>query len=370
MKIALVAAGGLHPSGRDEVVPVLLWLVERLAAAHHVHAFVVRHLPAPSHYPLAGATIHDLGRPRGRWAQWRALASALAAHGPFDIVHGFWGDPAGVLAALAGRRFKIPSLVTCDTGEFTALPDIEYGMQRHLRGRVLVSLACRLATRVHVTSAYMAGRARAHGVDAVRLPLGVDLGRVAEPAARAEGPPWRLLQVATLSRVKDQRTLLHALAIARRRVDARLDLVGEDTLRGRLAREAAALDITGAVSFHGFVPHDELTRFHRQAHAYVQSSRHEACGIAVLEAAAAGVPVVGTAVGHLADLSPEAALAVPPADPPALASAIVSLLENPAKREALADAARRFAVAHDADWSARELTRLYEELAARPARRV
>lgn len=371
MKIAIVLTGGLHPSGREQVIPVWLWLLERLALRHQVHAFTLRHLPAPASYPLAGAMVHDLGRPDGRWAQWKALRQALVREGPFDVVHGHWVDPAGILAALAGRRLRMPSIVTCDSGEFTSLPDIDYGLQRTPRGHALVRLACGLATRVHVTTAFMETLARECDVQPVRIPMGVDLahvwGTLTPPdIERVEGPPWRLLQVASLNRVKDQSTLLRALAVARLTLDVRLDLVGEDAFGDhRLAREAATLGIADAVAFRGFVPTDRLPPFRSAAHAYVQSSLHEAAGISVLEAAAAGVPIIGTRVGYVSDWAPNAAVAVPPADPEALATAIVETLQNPAERTRLATAATQHATSHDVEWTAEKLTELYESIQRR-----
>lgn len=368
MKIAIVLTGGLHPSGREQVIPLWLWLIERLARRHGVHAFTVRHLPVPTSYPLCGATVHDLGRPRGRWAQWKALRQALAREGPFDVVHGHWIDPAGILAALAGRRLRIPSVVTCDSGEFTSLPDIDYGLQRSPKGRALVQLACRLATRVHVTTSIMETLARRHGVEPIRIPFGLDLARVwgastAPTLERTAGPPWRLLQVASLNRVKDQSTLLRALAIARRSLDVRLDLVGEDTFGDdRLARDAASLGVAHAVTFHGFVPADLLPPRRAAVHAYVQSSLHEAAGISVLEAAASGLPIIGTRVGYVSDWAPHAAVAVPPDDAEALAAAITAILHDPAERARLASAAQERALAHDVEWTAEKLTALYESM--------
>ena len=362
MKIALIVTGGLHPSGRTQVVPAFMWLIERLSYTHEVHAFVLRHLEHPGTYALAGATIHDLGRPKGAWSQWKTLRRALVAQGPFNVIHGFWADPAGVLASIAGRRLGIPTVVTCDTGELTSLPDINYGLQLHARGRALVALVGRFATSVHVTTRFMETLADTQGWSVTRIPMGVDLARVAAPAAGVDGPPWKLLQVASLNRVKDQATLLQALAIARETLDVRLDLVGEDTLGGKLLDHAVSLGVSAAVTLHGFVPHDELGTFYRGAHLYVQSSRHEGGGIAVLEAAASGLPIVGTRVGHVSDLAPHGAVAVPPADPSALAAAIVRLLHSPRERTAIAAVARRFAVSHDADWTARELMALYASL--------
>ncbi len=189
-----------------------------------------------------------------------------------------------------------------------------------------MSLACRLATCVHVTTDYMAAAARAQGCDPVMVPLGIDV----PPAIvdRPPGPPWRLLQVASLSPVKDQTTLLRAVARVRQHADVRLDLVGEDTLGGRVQKEAAGLGLNDAVTFHGFVRNADLRRFHEAAHLYVQSSLHEASGIAVLEAAAAGVPIVGTRVGFVHDWAPQAACAVAPGDHESLADAILRLVQH------------------------------------------
>jgi glycosyltransferase involved in cell wall biosynthesis len=362
MKIALVLTGGLHPSGREQVIPAWLWLLERLSARHEIHAFTLRHLPEPSTYALAGATIHDLGRPHGHWAQWRALRAGLALSGPFDVIHGYWADPAGVLAAIAGRRLGIPALVTCDSGEFVSIPEIDYGHQRTRRGRALVALACRLAARVHVTSQFMASLARTHGYDATCIPMGVDPDRVGAATVRAGRQPQRLLQVASLNRVKDQSTLLDALAIVRQTIDVRLDLVGEDTLGGRLQDRARSLGLAGAVSFHGFATVDRLAAFRESADLYVQSSLHEAAGVSVLEAAAAGLPIVGTNVGFVSDWAPHAACAVPPGNPQALADAIARLLTHPTECRRLADEAMRFARTNDVNATALALSDLYESV--------
>lgn len=388
MRLAFVVSGGLLPrfrasaaGGREQVIPALLALVERLGRRHDVHAFSVRHLRDAASYALGGVTVHDLGRPGsgqvlGRWNEWRVLRTALAEHGPFDVIHGYWADPGGLLAAVAGRRLGVPSVMTCDSGEFVAVPDIGYGMQRAAHTRALVSVACRLATRVHVATRYMQQLAAARGYDALQIPIGVDVNALSAlrsppplklrrtrrslgEGGRTEGPPWRLLNVASLNRVKDHATLLDAFAIAARRINVRLDLVGEDTLNGATQARAARLGIAGQVTFHGFRPFDELPAFYHAAHLYVQSSRHEAAGAAVMEAAACGLPIVGTRVGYVADWDGDRAIAVRPGAPQALAQAIVDAIQDPARRAHLAANARAFAEAHDVDWTATELERLY-----------
>ena len=365
MRLALVVAGGVDRSAREHVTPALLWLIERLSARHQVAVFVLRYHDHPCTYHLLGATVHDLGSPRGLFGQYSALVSAMRRHGPFDIAHGYLALPSGLSAALAGRRLGIPSIVTFDSGEFVALPDVGggYGLQLRTRHRLAVASAARLAWRVTVCSSYQERLARAHGVAATVVPIGVDTGRFPPPPERIDGPPWRLLHVASQNPVKDHTTLLHAVRLlASRSLDVHLDLVGEDTLGGATASLAERLALQTRVTFHGFQPTDALAEMYQRAHLFVLSSRHEAACVSVLEAAASGLPAVGTRVGYLADWSPERAIAVAPGDPTTLADEVARLIADAPKRARLAAAAREWTLAHDADWTARQFARMYQGL--------
>ncbi len=371
MRIALVVPGGVDRSGRERVIPALLWLIERLARRHTLHVFALRHYPEPCTYDLLGATVHDLGRAGGPSGfrslfQARQLIRALRHAGPFDAMHGYWALPAGLLASLAGRWLGIPTLATFDSGELVCLPDVGYGQQCSWRGRLAVALTARLATRLHVCSEYMEGLARAAGLQADRIPLGVDVQAFDRPMAPPPGPPWRLLHVASLNRVKDQATLLRALTRVVERVpDVHLDIIGEDTLGGVLQAQCAALGLNRHVTFQGFQPTDRLPAFYRRAHLLVLPSRHEAAGVVVLEAAASGLPTIGTATGYIADWSPSGACGVPAGDATALADGILTLLGDPVRREGLAREAAHRVRTHDADGTTHALEQLYGEMSVR-----
>lgn len=371
MKIAVIVTGGLHPSGREQVVPSWLTLFSELATTHELHAFVLRHLPEARHYTLLGFHVHDLGRPSAplglsRWAQERALAAAMAAHGRFDVIHGIWGDPAGQFAVRMGKRFSRPAVATFDSGEFESIPAIEYGSQRTSRGRAAIDEAL-TASRIHVCSEFMATKARLHGVTPIVIPLttvrgiGAAGSRIADRGSR----PLRLLQVASLSRVKNQRLLIDALARVTPVIDADLDLVGEDTLGGELQRHAIAAGVGARVRFHGFKARAELAPFYAAADFYIQSSLHEAAGVSVLEAAAAGVPVIGTRQGYVADWAPDGAMAIDSPSAGAMADAIVALHRDPTRAGAVAATARAWALERDASWVAARFENLYRETAAR-----
>jgi glycosyltransferase involved in cell wall biosynthesis len=370
MKIAIVVTGGLHPSGREQVVPSLLALFSELAKQHDLHAFALRHLPTPQSYQLDGFAVHDLGRPSAPigltpWAQARALRSAMAQHGPFDIVHGFWADPAGALAVRMARDFGVPSIATFDSGEFESIPEIDYGSQRTMRGRRAVREALS-ATRVHVCTNFMARKVAAQGTTPVIIPLTSVVADAHAPSRRAmREASLRIVQVASLSRVKNQRLLIDAVAMLAASIKMHLDLVGEDTLDGELQRHAAASAIANRVTFHGFVPHEGLRPILANADLYVQSSLHEAAGVSVLEAAAHGVPVLGTRVGYLADWTPDRALTIDAPDAAKLAAAIDALHHDRGETMARAARARAWALQHDARHAAQQFDKLYKATATR-----
>ncbi len=365
MRIALVVTGGFDRSGRERVIPSLLWLTERLAREHELFVYVLRYHEAPCTYTLAGATIRDLGRPSSVLSQARALHRALRTDGPFNVLHAYWAQPAGRLVALLGRLTGTPTVVTLDSGEFASLPQIGYGLQATWRNRLAVRAATRLATRTTVCSGFQAALARRHGCIPVVIPLGVDTALFAARPAPPPGPPFRLLHVASLNPVKDQATLLHAVhRLATNGLDVHLDIVGEDTMNGALVALTRDLALGARVTFHGFRTSEQLVPLYHAAHLFVLTSLHEAAGVVLLEAAACGVPVVGSAVGYLADWQEDRAVAVPPSDAAALANAIRALLLDETHRRDLAAAAHDWATAHDADWTARAFTALYRELAA------
>jgi glycosyltransferase involved in cell wall biosynthesis len=169
-----------------------------------------------------------------------------------------------------------------------------------------------------------------------------------------------LIHVASLNPVKDQSTLLRALAaLVDMGVAFRMDIVGVDTLDGEMQRLARQLGLESRVRFHGFKTQRELRPMMESADLLVMSSLHEAGPLVLLEAAVAGVPAVGTAVGHFVEWSPSAALAVPVKGWAELANAIQQVLADEELRLRLAREAQRRALVEDADYTAHAFQTLY-----------
>jgi len=370
MKIGLIVPGGVDRSGRILVIPVLLALIERLAKRHEVVVVSLDPNAAPSEYDLLGARVVTVGPTKARTYLSRAavtlrrLMSALrAAGGRFDLLHAFWVFPQGTLAVAAGCLLRKPVVVSIGGGELIWLPTIRYGGMKSIRSRTAIAATLRAASAVSAPSMYVVRSASKIRADVRWLPTGVDTTIFGGPIERTRTAPWRLVQVAGLNEVKDQETLLKAVQdVAKVFPEVSLDCIGVDALNGRVQTMARDLRIADIVRFHGVLTVDEIEPFYQKAHLFVQSSLHESMGAAVLEAAVAGVPTVGTNVGIVAEMAPGAALAVPVGNPSALARGIVELLENSARREALGLAARDFARTYNADWTVAQFEEIYRNV--------
>jgi glycosyltransferase involved in cell wall biosynthesis len=147
-----------------------------------------------------------------------------------------------------------------------------------------------------------------------------------------------LVAVGNLYAVKDHATLLRALA---RLDDAHLAIAGRGEEEEPLRALARDLDLADRLHLLGL--RDDVDRLLAAADVFVQPSRSEGLPLALLEAMAAGLPVVATRVGGLPEavVPGECGELVPAADPEALAVVLRSLLADPKRAAELGGAARR-----------------------------
>ena len=203
--------------------------------------------------------------------------------------------------------------------------------------------ALREADRVICISKYIASRALGAGVEPARLriaPNVIDLQRFGgEPAVR----DIDVLFVGRLSVEKGVDVLIRAVAgiSASRRVV----VVGDGPERPRL--EALAARLGARVEFLGWRSEADLPALFARAQLQVAPSRSEPQGVVVVEALAAGTPVIGSRVGGIVEAirSAENGWLVAPDDPEALRAAIDQALADRPGLESMRDVARR-SVAH------------------------
>jgi glycosyltransferase involved in cell wall biosynthesis len=287
--------------------------------------------------PAVPLAIGDKGV-RGAIAMWRALAAR-----PFDVVNTHSSTDSWLAAiacrALGGLR-RAPALVRT----------------RHVSVPVNASRATRWLYRSATARIVTTGDAlrealiRDLDLDPARVhsvPTGIDPARhpptrKADARARLGLPLDAALVgiVATLRSWKGHRHLVDALARMNRR-DAVLVIVGDGPQRPSLERQVAALGLGARVRFAG--QQDDVAPWLAALDAFaLPSTAHEGVPQALLQAMFAGVPAVTTDAGAIPEIAHagSTAIVVPREDADALAAALDTLLDDPARGRALAGNAR------------------------------
>jgi phosphatidyl-myo-inositol alpha-mannosyltransferase len=276
----------------------------------------------------------------------RAL-EAVREHSP-DVVH--IHEPAvPVVSLAAAARAPRPIVATFHAW---SEGDAAYRAAAPVLRRTLRRVDARIAVSVPAAAFH----ARMLGTDEGSfeiIPNGVEVGRFAtaapHPSLRDADAPV-LLFVGRLERRKGLVEALRAYVTVRRQHrDVRLVVVGEGP-EGERVRDLVPGELRDGIRMVGRVEGGELPRYHAAADIFLAPSLGgESFGIVLVEAMAAGIPVVASSIPGYASVVQDDVTGrlVPPGDADALARTIAGLLDDRAARSRLADAARREAERYD-----------------------
>jgi len=335
-------------------------------AARGWEAHVISFRPAD----IPGARVHYIGGLE-RIGKARYLAQAprvrrLVRDLRPDLVHALHLTSYGFLAAIAGARPNLVSVWGTDILEAPGLSPFHLAITRFALARADAVTA----TGLHLAQETLRYLPQERPVTVV--PYGVDV-LLFSPGAdgRQAGP----LVIGSVGRLAPEKGLHYLLEAARRLVadgvDLRIVLAGDGPERTRLER-AATDALAGRVQFLGETPHERVPAVLRQLDIFVMPSTWEGFGVAAVEAAACGLPVVASAVHGIPDVvvHGETGLLVPPRDAGALAAAIRRLADDGALRRRMGAAGRAFAAAYYRwEANAAQMERLYGDLVAGRRRR-
>jgi len=232
-----------------------------------------------------------------------------------------------------------------------------------VRGLLLLQRAGYMwAHRIVANSRAAASRLREEGVPQRKItviPNGLNLD--AFPPAPQRTHRRVVVAVANLRRGKGLETLLRAAALVLpHHPDARFKFVGGGALRSSLEAEAAALGIAGSVDFLG--SQDDVGRILQEGDIFACPSHMEAFPNVVMEAMAAGLPIVASKVGGIPELIAHGSngMLVPPGAAEPLAATIVRLMDDAGLATALgAEARRAVAAGYSFDRMTASMEQLY-----------
>ncbi len=302
--------------------------------------------------------LSDLG---GRWPLARIGWQMVTRNpGPYQrllagrrpaLIHAHFGVE-GVYALPVARRLGIPLVTTfhgfdatLSTAALLTSPAwANYPLFRRRLGRQGDLFLC--------ASGFIRERVLAMGFPAARSHvhyIGVDCEAI-QPRDPAEETAT-ILHVARLVEVKGAQYLIRAFdRLARRSANIELAIIGDGPLKHTLQALAKSLGVAERVRFLGALPHDQVLAWMRKAAMLVLPSvrtstgRVEGLGMVLLEAAATGVPAVGSRIGGIPEgiIDGQTGFLVPEKDPEALARRMADLLDDPELRLSMGARARAF----------------------------
>jgi glycosyltransferase involved in cell wall biosynthesis len=299
-----------------------------------------------------GVPIIELRGGRVRSVAYIAESTRILREFRPDVVISFLYQ-ANVVARIAGKLAGVPVVISSIRSEFFG------GRARELTMRLTDRLATVTTTNSAMARDSLARRRVAPSHRLVVVPNGVDVaGFAATPAQRDEtraalgirGDEFLWLAVGRLVPQKDVPNLLDAFAkhhAAHSR--SRLAIAGDGALAEEMRAHAAALGLADAVAFLGI--RTDVPQLMAAADAFVMSSAWEGLPNVVMEAMAAGLPVVSTRVGGVAELVEDGVTGavVAPRDAADLASAMNATAETPPDELAARGRRGRGKIARD--WS-------------------
>lgn len=375
MNVLLVVPGGVDASAEVAVIPTLLNVCRELAKQHRVFIIALHQDRQLQQYQLLGCQVVSLAMVKTT----NLCASLLITmkrlqHFDFrpDIIHGFWLGKPSVLAGLLSLRYRVPLLASIAGGEAMNLVDIHYGGSQSLIARGFNRLSLLLANRCSCGSRYVAAIAKQRwAINPSLIPLGIDGAfwpSQMPPPTPPANKPWQLIHIASINRVKAPFLLLNVVKeLKQAGYCFILHWVGEDTLDGAVQLQAAQLDLSEQIWFHGFKRQVELKAMllAQPAHFIMQTSYFESQGIAMAEACSQGACPVGTDVGWLNDLG----LGLEPTNEAvakALANQIIELSQCYSDRAVRVATAQQWIKTHDLSATMRLFNQLYAELTSKP----
>lgn len=277
------------------------------------------------------------------------------------------------------RLLKLDKLVERVKGTFSRelaqeLRKAEATPRKSLSNRIILRMTNELYNRCEVVISPTNLIAQELKNGGVKRPLevvsnGLDLtafsSRVVMPPG-TDGVP-RYLHVGRLSFEKNVDVLLWAfLRIRQAQPQATLDIYGDGPAFTTLQDEARRLQISDAVTFHGFVDRATLPEIYPQYHCFLTASTMETQGLVVLEALASGLPAVGVHAYALPELihDGENGFIANPADDEMIAAKAVQITTDTDLFTRFSQNSLAIAASHDVNRSVTRLERIYERAVA------
>ncbi|MFW6348353.1 MAG: glycosyltransferase [Cyclonatronaceae bacterium] len=275
---------------------------------------------------------------------YRRVMASEAEGRPVRFIHAFYTTDYGLLSVLSGAAPVLLSVMGTDVFSYPG----RSRLHRFGTAWILKRAAC-----VAATSRIMARRVEAPTAGTVRpfhTPFGVDtdLFRPVEKSLKTRSEQaLRIISVRHLHHKYGLDVLVEAvrkLTSAYPKLSVKLDIGGDGPEEKALHAQIKQSGLTKNLRLLGQIPAEKLPGLLSQYDVFVAPSREESFGVAILEASACGLPVIGTEAGGIPEviIHEKTGLIVPPEDSEALKNALYRLAEHPEDRQEMGEKGVQF----------------------------
>ncbi len=276
-----------------------------------------------------------------------------------DIIHSHSAD-LGFFISIVARIYKIPVINTCHGISFN---DMQCSFLKRFAERFFLKYSFfNKITTVNINGQRALKDAGLK--NAVYIPIGVDLNRF-KKVPKKNTPKTRFLVVGRLEKQKGVLYLIKAAEILKNKKEFEIIIVGEGFEAGYLHEMTLKSDLGEIMNFKGKVDDSMLVEYYHGCDAFILPSLWEGLPLTMLEAAAAGMPIIATNVGGISSLftHEKSALIIEPKDAEDLANAMLRLIEDIELRGKLGYSARSIAEKFSWENTARAMDEIYMEAA-------
>jgi glycosyltransferase involved in cell wall biosynthesis len=294
-------------------------------------------------YATAGVAVERLPFPsksgfiRSAGYVYRRLMDFEADGRPVAFLHAFYTSEYGLLAVLSGAAPVLLSVMGTDVFSYAD------NSWLHRRG---IAWILKRADAVAATSKVMVQRVAEltdDFVQAYHTPFGVDTRLFRPPADQDSASNPELLRIISVRHLHHKYGLdvlieaLRLLSEQHPEANFELHIGGDGPERENLQHQIQSSFPAGQIRLLGRIPPDELPELLSAYDVFVAPSREESFGVAILEASACGLPVIGSETGGIPEviIHEETGLLFPSEDAQALCQALYSLYKHPEKQRNL-----------------------------------
>jgi len=278
----------------------------------------------------------------------------------YDLCHAFFGLPCGGIAWINRKQLPyIVSLRGSDVPGFNERFVFEYKLLAPIIRQIWKNAAAVVANSTGLRT--LAMKTDSH-IPIQIINNGIDTKEFAVRRDRADDRVI-VLSVARLIRRKGLIDLINAIPeVLNGCPDLLVRIIGVGNLEDELHELVRKLGVAEYVEFLGYIPHAQLAEYYTTSDLFVLPSWSEGMSNTILEAMAAGLPIITTDTGGTHELVAENGLVVQPGRPDLIAGAILQYISDPSLR--LDHGTRSRALAESMDWTrvADHYIRLYGEL--------